>query len=51
MLIDMHRIVGALTGSTNQKGALDGRLDVDQLTDKPSPFTEASFLAGHCLCS
>jgi hypothetical protein len=36
VLVDMDRFVRALTGSTNQKGALDGRLDVDQLADETS---------------
>jgi hypothetical protein len=30
----MHRIIRTLTGRSNQEGALDGGLDLNQLSDK-----------------
>jgi hypothetical protein len=34
MLLHLRRILGALARSADQVGALDGRLDVDQLADR-----------------
>jgi len=33
VLVDMQRVVRALTGSPDEKGTFYGRLNVDQLTD------------------
>jgi len=33
VLVDMQRVVRALTGSPDEEGAFYGRLNVDQLTD------------------
>jgi len=33
MLLDLRGLGGSLAGGPDEKGALDGRLDFDQLTD------------------
>jgi len=36
VFVDVHRVVGTLAGSADEKCALDRGLDVDQLTDAAS---------------
>src|SRR2546425_167087 len=36
VLVDVQRIVGALARGTNQKGPLDGRLDINQFPNRSS---------------